>query len=79
MSNVKVQKTTFKIVVLHLEDDGPGENVDLESISHEMCDGAWVGQLIHEETVDVPPDQVEHELTEVGNDGSFFGDGEDPE
>lgn len=82
-SKPQVCKTTFVLTVLHPAEDNP-VSYDLEDVAREIDSGLWIGNVEHVSTVAVPREQVEAELTAIGNDGGFFdeyfeGDGTDEE
>lgn len=70
-------KSAFQIIVLHPEDVDVTA-MSLEDLAYEMDNGMCVGQFRHiGSSTRLHPDVLESELNELGNDGTFFDDGDD--
>ncbi|TAN06802.1 MAG: hypothetical protein EPN36_03475 [Rhodanobacteraceae bacterium] len=71
----QIKKTIIQVTVLHRNEDSL-DGISLGRLGEYIDDGAGIGQSEVISSEDVPGGQVKQELLALGNDGSFFGDGE---
>lgn len=69
-----IVKTVFTFTVLHRADNHIGS---IEEAMYEANEGDAVGWETDSSTVPVSPDRVADELVALGNDGTFFNNGEE--
>ena len=72
----QIKKTIIQVTVLHRGEDSL-DGMSLGILGEYIDDGAGIGQSTVISTEVLPGKQVKHELLALGNDGSFFSDGED--
>lgn len=70
-----IAKTTITITVLHRAGSLDGSGID--DVLYEMSQGEAVGWETDRRSVSVAPTDVERELKQLGNDGTFFDDEDD--
>lgn len=77
-----IMKRTITIDVLYREEDSElFDGMSIADIIDECDDGSMICLAVRHIPITIPADQVENELLEVGNDGTFFDDvyGDDEE
>lgn len=71
-----IYKHILKVVVFSTEQElaAAVENPewDLSDVHYAIHDGGCIGDVSHESTTVVPPNELEKELIAIGNDGTFF-------
>lgn len=70
-----IVKTTITITVLHRAGSLDGSGID--DVLYEMSQGEAVGWETDRRSAPVASTDVEHELKQLGNDGTFFDDDDD--
>lgn len=70
-----IMKRTITIDVLYREEDSElFDSMSIADIIDECDDGSMICSAVRHIPITIPADQVENELLEVGNDGTFFDD-----
>lgn len=76
----KIEKAVIEVTVLREVDEGgryvPIDHYRLEEIGYEIDEGDWLGSTRVVSVEEVHPDNVNAQAQALGNDGSFFDDGE---
>lgn len=71
----KVHKTIMQITILHPFDEAV-DGEPLAYIAFQIDEGGWLGRSVVVYTTPVPHHEVEAECMALGNDGSFFEEGD---
>lgn len=70
---MNIKKITLEMTILiEADDEAWFGTLSLAQIAREMDEGAFIGAVPSHLSEHVPPDRLEEELLEIGNDGSFF-------
>ena len=75
-----IRKATITVTVLYdteTSDDFDGDTLTLTDVAWAIDEGDCIGTYAQTAVEDVPADKVQAELRAIGNDGTFFSDGDD--